>query len=495
MPELLLALDQGTTNTKALLIDRQGQPIFRTSRPVAIETPQPGFVEQNPLTLWSSAHSALIEAAAHARSLGAKVAAIAISNQRETALAWDRVTGRPLTPAMSWQCRRSAVHCDHFRPQHELIRRSTGLPLDPVLSATKWFWALEDAPEVQRTANDGELCLGTVDSWLLWHLSGGKTHATDLTNASRTGLLDLATLTWNPELLKLFHIPAEALPELVPSASHIATCTLPELAGVPIMAALGDSHAALAGHGNFTPGAIKATYGTGSSLMLLTESLATDTPNLARTIAWSTADQTHYALEGNIFMTGSAVQWVGEFLGLPDPTAGALALADSAASSEGAYFVPAMVGLGAPHWNAEARGLLCGLERSHKAAHLARAAMESIAYQVADVFFTMRSAAGIDLPALRTDGGATRNDTLMQFQADLLGVPVHRSANEELSALGAAYLAGLTLGWWPSLEAITALPRETHTFAPLMREPERSARYASWRNAVRRVTLREETTA
>lgn len=489
-PPLLLAVDQGTTNTKALLIDRTGKVVFRTDAPVPLATPPTGFVEQDPLLLWKSVQAVLAAAIGQARALGATVAGLALTNQRETALAWHRSTGDPLAPAISWQCRRSVGVCQSHQAHAAAVRRISGLPFDPVLSATKWAWMLENLPSVQQAAHAGELCLGTVDSWLISKLTGGQVHATDLTNASRTGLLDLAALQWSPEMLDLFGIPAASLARIQPSAGSFGLCTaIPELKHVAIVSAIGDSHAALAGHGAFDPGTIKATYGTGSSLMTTTPALMEDTPKLARTIAWSTGAHTQYALEGNIFMTGSAVQWMGEFLGLQDPTSGALALADTAPEVPGVYFVPGMVGLGAPHWRADSRGLLCGLGRAHTAAHMARAVVESIAYQVADVFFAMREAAGVSLPALHADGGVTRNGKLMQFQADLLGVPVIRSHTEELSALGAGYLGGLALGWWPSLEAIASLPRSADRIEPRLSLAERAARYAGWQQAIRRASL------
>ena len=492
MPELLLAIDQGTTNTKALLVDREGRIVFRTSEPLTLHTPQPGFVEQDPLALWTSVIAVMSRASEHAASIGASLAGIALSNQRETTLAWHRVTGTPLTPAMSWQCRRSADVCDDLTPHAEDLRRQTGLPLDPVLSATKWAWALRNVPTVVQAARDGELCFGTIDTWLVWKLTAGAVFATDHTNASRTGALDLAQLTWSPAILSRLGLPVDALPTLLPSSGRFGSCAADTpCPGVPIVAVLGDSHAALAGHGAFTPGAIKATYGTGSSLMTLTPVLATDAPMLARTVAWSTAAGTQYALEGNIFMSGAALQWVGEFLGLTDPAASAAALAATVPDAAELHFVPAMVGLGAPHWSSNARGLLCGLERAHRAAHMARAALDAIAFQVADVFTAMRSVAHTDLPCLFADGGATRNDALMQTQADLLGVPVARSAEEELSALGAAYLGGITLGWW-SFDTLAAMPRPHTTFKPTLPDAERTQRLRGWAAAVRRTLQREE---
>ncbi len=482
---LILAIDQGTTNTKASLIGPDAVPIFRTAIPVTLLQPQPGFVEQDPNELWLSVRTVMEQCAAHAAQLGQPIEAIAISNQRETAVAWTAPPGQPptaLANAVSWQCRRSAPLCDALTPHHALIQQLSGLPVDPLLTAGKWSWLLENLPEHHPAPATH---LGTVDSWLLANLTNSTTHATDLTNASRTGLLDLATLTWSRKLCTLFNIPLASLPQLRPSASNFGLCTsIPALAGVPILSVIGDSHAALAGHGSYTPGTVKATYGTGSSLMTLTPALPPHTPTLARTIAWSTANHVQYALEGNIAMAGAALQWVGEFLALPSPAADAAALSASVPSSEGLYFVPAMVGLGAPHWDTAARGSITRLERSHRAPHLARAAVEAIAFQVADVFFALESAAGTPLPALRADGGAARNDTLMQFQADLLNRPVLRSINDDLSLLGAAALAGITLGWWPSLQAFAAHTGDTQTFTPAISPAHRATLLEGWRHAL-----------
>ena len=483
---VLLAIDQGTTNTKVLLVNASGDAVFRQALPLLLSTPAQGFVEQDPLELWSSVRLATQAGAAYASESGLTIAGVVLSNQRETALAWHRETGEPLGPAVSWQCRRSAPVCTRLASSTEIIAHATGLLLDPVLSATKWAWMLEHLPLVQRASEQGQLCFGTVDSWLIFKLTSGAVHATDTTNASRTGGMDLAGCTWSLKMLSLFGLPAASLPSIRSSSGRFGNATaIPELDSVPIVASLGDSHAALAGHGVMKPGAVKATYGTGSSLMTLTPALATHTSELARTVAWSIGEETQYALEGNIFMTGSAVQWVGEFLGLQEPTAGAVALAGSVTNAAGAYFVPAMVGLGAPRWDAAARGVFCGLERIHKAAHMAHAAIDSIAYQIADVFHAMEKAVGASLPELRADGGATRNQSLMQFQADILGVPVLRSETEEMSAIGAAYLGGLALGWWTSREGIAALPRAAERILPTMSSGERDARYAGWQQAVR----------
>jgi glycerol kinase len=477
---LILAIDQGTTNTKALLVNRDGVPVHRASAQLKLLHPEPAFVEQDPLAILRSVDQVIADCLA----FGEPIAAIAISNQRETILAWDRATGEPIGNAITWQCRRAAAICERLRRQgHEaLLRERTGLGIDPLFSAAKLTWLLENTPHLRNRANAGEICFGTVDSWLLYYLTSGVLHATDHSNAARTQLLNLHTRSWDPDLLDVFNIPVAALPVLYTSAGHFAECTLAGLLGVPIFAAIGDSHAALAGHGSTAPGTVKATYGTGSSLMTLTSTAASNpSSRLSQTIAWSTPCATLYALEGNISMTGSAIQWLGEFLALANPVEDVAALAASVSDSAGVHFIPAMSGLGAPYWDSNARGTITGLTRTSTRTHLARAAIESIAFQVRDVFDAMQHESGIALPALHADGGATRNDALMQFQADILGRPVHRSTTEDLSALGAARLAGLAIGWWTSLEAI---PHETTTFDPRMPSHERDTRYAAWQHAI-----------
>jgi glycerol kinase len=480
MPGLILAIDQGTTNTKALLVDKAGRVIYSASTPVDLITPRPGYVEQDPVALWSSVVAA--SSACVAQAAGETIEGVSLSNQRETAVAWHRGSGEPVANAISWQCRRSEPVCARLAPHAESIRSRTGLPLDPLVSGSKWAWLLENNAKSRQLAAAGDLCLGTVDSWLIYKLTGGKIHATDHSNASRTALLNLSSLDWDDELLALFGVPRSAMPELLSSSGHLGViASISELVGVPVISAIGDSHAALFGHGRFLAGTVKATYGTGSSLMTLAEGLPGAIPTLARTVAWSIGGKAQYALEGNITMTGSAVQWVGEFLGLENPVADAVALAESVADAAGVYFVPAMVGLGAPYWDTTARGSLTGLSRTSTRAHMARAAIDAIAYQVADVFHEMQSSAGISLPALHADGGATRNAALMQFQSNVLKRPVHRSACEDLSALGAAWLGGHTLGWWKHLSEIEALIQDDTTFEP--QEPFETG-YAGWKHAV-----------
>jgi glycerol kinase len=499
--EWILAIDQGTTNTKALLVDRTGRTVFRTSAPLEILQPQPGFVEQDPLALWQSVLQVAVACVRHAETTGTKIAGIAISNQRETAVTWRRAAagaqaaGVPVGNAITWQCRRSAPICDRLGAHAATIQSISGLPLDPLLSATKWAWLFDCQPELRDAAKAGDLHLGTVDAWLLYNLTAGSTHATDHTNASRTALLNLASLEWDQWLLDLFEIPRAALPTVQASSAVFAACTaIPELAGVPIVSMIGDSHAALVGHGRYEAGAVKATYGTGSSLMMLTPPLD-DAHDLARTVAWSARGETHYALEGNIAMSGAAVQWVGEFLGLPHPIEDAAALAATVPDAAGLILVPAMVGLGAPYWDSAARGLAANIERSHTAAHLARAAVDAIAFQVADVLEAMEAAANIKLTFLLADGGATRNDTLMQMQADILGRPVHRSAEQDLSARGAAMLGGLALGWWSGLDDLGTLNDRTETFAPRMDTAERDRLRGAWGLAVTRTRLTGEPVA
>jgi glycerol kinase len=452
-----------------------------------------GYVEQDPEQIWHSVLRVIAESVLYASQNGNSIEALALSNQRETATAWDAEPGAPISNAISWQCPRSAEICRRLASHAELIRTRTGLPLATLISAGKWAWLMENDSNIQALSEFGALRLGTVDSWLVHKLTGGAVHATDFSNASRTGLLNLESLTWDDDLLDLFGLPLHAMPELRSSSGSFGVCSgVPGLDGVPILAAIGDSHAAMFGHGQYTPGTVKATYGTGSSLMALTPSLPVDTPALARTIAWSIGGKTQFALEGNIAMTGSAVQWVGEFLCLPDPARNAADLGATVADADGVYFVPAMVGLGAPYWDASARGTVTGLSRSHTSAHLARAGIEAIVYQVADVFYAMEDAGNTRCSALHADGGATRNSLLMQFQADILGRPVLRSGTAELSALGASLLAGLALGWWNSLAEVANLPQTVDHFAPAMAEEDRKRRYAGWKAAVGRALLNPE---
>lgn len=481
----VLAIDQGTTNTKVLLFDERATVVAQASRPVAIEFPQSGWVEQDARAIWRSVEDALAECLAAADGL--RISAVAVTNQRETVLLWDRKTGAPVAPAIVWQCRRTTDFCEVLRTsglQHQL-EAATGLTLDPLFSASKLRWLLTTIPDGLARAEQGELCAGTIDSWLMWNLTGGNVHACDATNASRTQLLNLRSASWDPQLLSLFSIPAAVLPGVRESSGVFGeVSSIPRIAGVPIASAIGDSHAALFGHAAFSPGQVKATYGTGSSLMTPASSPVRSRCGLSTTIAWSLRGQVQYALEGNITVTGSAVEWIGQIVGAGSSRSAA-DLAASVDDSDGVYFVPALAGLGAPHWDANARGLVCGLSRGTTAAHLARASVESIAYQIRDVFEAMCEDAGAP-SALLADGGASQNDTLMQFQADILGVPVIRSVSADISALGAAWLAGLAVGVWSDLDELSNLPRTVSRFTPTMGADRRRQLCAGWGDAVNR---------
>jgi glycerol kinase len=486
--QFILAIDQGTSNTKALLVDRSGAVAMRASRPVSISFPAPGWVEQDAREIWQSVRECLAECIE--RTPGARIGAVGVSNQRETVVVWDRNTGEPAGPCIIWQCRRTAAMCDELRSRglESFIRERSGQPVDPLFSATKAAWLLSSIQDGRAKAAAGDVCIGNVDSWLLWNLTGGVVHATDPGNASRTQLLNLRSAAWDPDLLEVFGIPIASLPEIHDS-SHVFGWTrrvdsLPE--GTPIASLAGDSHAALFGHAAFSPGAVKATYGTGSSLMTLTSEPAVSRHGLSATIAWSLPCALRYALEGNITNTGGTVQWAGELLGLANPAEDAAALAASVADSGGVYLVPAFAGLGAPHWDAGARGVLCGLTRGTTRPHMARAALESIAFQVSDVFDALEKDAGCPLPVLLADGGASRNDVLMQFQADILDRPVIRNESADLSAIGAAWLAGLAIGYWRSTDELERLPRGTQRFEPRMAHSRRNELLAGWRDALAR---------
>ncbi|MCB0186002.1 MAG: glycerol kinase GlpK, partial [Caldilineaceae bacterium] len=460
------------------------------ARPLAVSYPQPAWVEQDPRALWQS----VVEAVGECLGGHATPAAIGVSNQRESVVLWERATGEPLGPVVVWQCQRGAALCRELTAAgHEpAIRARTGLTIDPMFSASKMRWLLDHTPDGLARAQAGELCLGTIDSWVLFNLTGGQVHACDLTNASRTQLFNLNTQRWDPELLGHFGIPLAALPAIQPSSHHFGVTQgvagLPD--GVPITSLIGDSHGALYGHAGFQPGAIKATYGTGSSLMTPTATPVFSENGLSTTVAWSYPRATTFALEGNIYATGAAVEWYGQLLGLQNPAAEIEALATTVESNDGVYLVPAFVGLGAPHWQSDARGTITGLTRGSGPAHLARATLESIAYQIRDVFDVMQAEAGTPLQVLLADGGASQNNTLMQFQADILDCPVQRSSSADVSALGAAYLAGLAAGVWADEAAIAALPRPHDRFEPRMADSRRSSLYEGWQAAVARTVYK-----
>lgn len=483
----ILTIDQGTTNTKVLLVGADGAVVARASRPVEITFPKPGWVEQDARAIWQTVAGAIDDCLVQAS--GEQPAAIAITNQRESVVVWDRATGVPVGPVVVWQCRRTAALCDRLRAEGvgPLIARKTGLTIDPLFSATKLHWLLGHVPDGRVRATAGELCAGTIDSWVLWNLTGGAVFACDTTNASRTQLCDLASGAWDPQLLDLFDVPPAVLPVVRPSSGPVgASVACGALAaGVPIAALIGDSHAALFGQAAFRPGAVKATYGTGSSLMTPTP-VRVDAAGLSSTVAWSFPGEIQHALEGNITDTGGAVDWVGRLFGAGRPGQHVAALAATVSDSGGVYLVPAFAGLGAPHWDDRARGLVSGLTRGAGPAQLARAAIESIAYQVHDVFAVMTRAIGAASPTLLADGGASRNDQLMQFQADVLGVPVVRNTSADVSAMGAAWLAGLATGVWRSLDELAGLPRVLDRFEPRLAAARRERLLAGWHDAVAR---------
>ncbi len=474
---LVLAIDQGTTNTKALAVAADGRIVASASRPMVVHYPQPGWAEQSADDIWQSVQGVAIEVMA---AVDEDIAAIAISNQRETIVLWDAATGEAIGPAVIWQCRRSAERCAALRAAGHAadIEERTGLALDPLFPAAKIAWLLDEIPGARARAEAGTLRAGTVDSWLLWKLTGATVHATDHSNASRTQLFNTATLRWDERLAELFDVPLAILPEVRPSDSRFGETAPGGLRpGTPIRAMIGDSHAALFGHGVRAPGTVKATYGTGSSLMTLTPQRVSSSHGLSGTIAWSTAEGVAYALEGNISVSGQAAAFMAELLGLSD--AAALSkLADTVVDTNGVAFVPALVGLGAPHWRDDARGLISGLSLGTKPAHLARAALEAIAFQVADVLSAMEADIGAPMAQLRADGGASRNTFLMQFEADIIGRPVVTASAPEVSALGAAALAFGGLGI-----AMPPVPGATH-YAPAMADEERIAHRARWDAAI-----------
>ncbi len=482
----LLAIDQGTTNTKVIIVDSLGKELAQASRPVEIAFPQPAWVQQDALQIWHSVTEALNDCLSKAKLA---IAAIGISNQRESVLIWERKTGKPLGPVITWQCRRTTAFCEKLEQQglSDFLHKKTGLTIDPLFSASKARWLLDNCPNGQALADAGEICIGTVDSWLLYKLTGHKAHKTDFTNASRTQLFNLKTLDWDDELLEVFSIPRVALPELLASSAYFGeTIQIGEVAaGIPISSMIGDSHAALFGQAGFQNGSLKATYGTGSSLMTASAHLIHSDQGLSSTVAWGHAQGVSYALEGNISSTGAAVAWLVELLGLESPSE-LTDLAQTVESSEGVSFVPAFVGLGAPYWNHKARGTLSGLTRGSSRAHIARAGLESIAFQIKDVFDLMAKEVKSELSQLLADGGATSNDFLMQLQADVLGVAVLRNRSEHLSALGAAYLAGLSVGIYKSLADIAALPRQFDKFEPQSSKSSREESYKHWQSAIQR---------
>jgi glycerol kinase len=487
----ILALDQGTTSSRAILFDRSGRIRQIAQKEFRQYYPQPGWVEHDPEEIWSSQYGVLAEVLAKANCTTRDIAAIGITNQRETVIVWDRSNGRPIHPAIVWQDRRTAGYCDELKAQglSTMIRERTGLVIDAYFSATKLKWILDQVPGARARADKAELAFGTVDSWLVWKLSGGKLHLTDSTNASRTLLLNIHTGHWDPELLRLFNIPPSVLPE-VRSSSEVygptASIMAPGSVGMPIAGIAGDQQAALFGQLCTQPGMVKNTYGTGCFLLMHTGDKAVRSENnLLTTIAWTIKGRTEYALEGSIFIGGAVVQWLRDGLHLIRSSAEVEELAAKVGDTEGVYLVPAFAGLGAPHWNQYARGSLFGMTRGTNPAHIARAALESIAYQTYDVLKAMEADSGIVLKELRVDGGATANNLLMQFQSGILQVPVIRPTVTETTALGAAYLAGLGTGYWDSIEELQQQWAIDRRFEPDMDEAHVQELLKGWQRAVK----------
>jgi glycerol kinase len=478
---LVLAIDQGTTNTKALLVDRTGAVIAAASRPMSVDYPEPGWAEQSAEAIWTAVRAVVDELAGHPRV--ADIVALAVSNQRESIVVWDAATGKPLAPCVIWQCRRTAAACEALiaAGYGDFVEATTGLGINPLFPASKIAWLIDRIPDGRARAAAGAIKAGTVDSWLLWNFTGGKVHATDHSNASRTQLYDTERLVWSDDLSALFGVPRAMLAEVRSSDSRFGetaagATALP--AGLPVHGMMGDSHAALFGHGVRTPGIVKATYGTGTSLMSLVPERVRSRHGLSGTIAWSLGDTVWHALEGNISVSGQTVAFMASLIGLKD--AAALAdLAMSVPSSNGVAFVPALVGLGAPHWRNDVRGEISGLTLGTQPAHLARAAVEAVAFQVADVFAAMEADIGAPLDGLSVDGGASRNDFLMQFQADILNRPLRRGKFPEVSALGAASVAFHGLGM-----AMTDAGEGQTLFTPALPAEARERHLAGWRKAV-----------
>lgn len=485
----VLALDQGTTSSRAILYNRQGEIAAVAQREFQQLYPQPGWVEHDPLEIWESQIGVARDALNQVGAQAADVATIGITNQRETTIVWDRKTGVPVYNAIVWQDRRTAAICDAWRqaglePQ---IQAKTGLLIDAYFSASKIAWILEYVPGAREKAHAGALAFGTVDSWLIWKLTGGEQHVTDATNASRTMLFDIRNGAWDQDLLRATKIPRELIPAVCTSSGQVGQCAAAGLRGVPVAGIAGDQQAALFGQACFHPGMAKCTYGTGAFLLQNTGREPKQSQNrLLTTIAWQTGGTTEYALEGSVFTAGSVVQWLRDGLGLIRSSSEVEALAASCADSNDVFLIPAFTGLGAPHWDPHARGTIVGVTRGTTAAHIARAALESIAFQCADLMDAMGTDAGAPIHELRVDGGAAANNLLMQFQADLLQIPVVRPASVETTAKGAAYLAGIGTGFWSGREAIEAQWRAERVFQPQRPASEMNKQRDRWRDALER---------
>ena len=496
MDKYILALDQGTSSSRAIVFDEHGQTKAVSQKEFTQIFPKPGWVEHNPMEIWSSQASVIAEAITSIDINGLNIAAIGITNQRETTIVWDAETGEPVYNAIVWQDRRTSEFCDGLKRdgRTDLIRSKTGLIIDAYFSATKILWILENVPGARQKADEGKLRFGTVDTWLIWMLTRGEVHVTDVTNASRTMLFNIHTLEWDKELLQLFGIPESMMPE-VKSSSEVYGYTKTTLFAheVPIAGIAGDQQAALFGQMCTEPGSVKNTYGTGCFMLMNSgERPIMSSNNLLTTIAWKIGDTVNYALEGSIFVAGSVVQWLRDGLGIIRSSSEVEALAASVPDNGGVYFVPALTGLGAPHWDQYAKGSIYGLSRGTTAAHIARAALEGIAFQTMDIVNAMQKDAGCTLKELKVDGGASRNNLLMQFQADILGTSVIRPIVTETTALGAAYLAGLAVGYWESIDHIKSQWGVEMEFKPEASQAQVEDLKEGWAEAIRRTLTNKQ---
>lgn len=490
MEKYILALDQGTSSSRAIVFDRHGKTMAVSQKEFTQIFPKPGWVEHNPMEIWSSQASVIAEAITSIDINGLNIAAIGITNQRETTIVWDAETGAPVYNAIVWQDRRTSEYCDSLKRdgRADLIRSKTGLIIDAYFSATKVRWILENVPGARQKAEEGKLRFGTVDTWLIWMLTRGEVHVTDVSNASRTMLFNIHTLQWDKELLELFDIPESMMPQ-VKSSSEVYGYTKTTLFAheVPIAGIAGDQQAALFGQMCTEPGSVKNTYGTGCFLLMNSgERPIMSSNNLLTTIAWKIGDTVNYALEGSIFVAGSVVQWLRDGLGIIKSSSEVEELAASVPDNGGVYYVPALTGLGAPHWDQYAKGSIYGISRGTTAAHIARAALEGIAFQTMDIVNAMQKDAGVTLKELKVDGGASRNNLLMQFQADILNTSVIRPTVTETTALGAAYLAGLAVGYWESLDHIKSQWGVDTEFKPSAPQETVEALKEGWADAIRR---------
>ena len=490
MEQYILALDQGTSSSRAIVFDHRGTPVSVSQKEFTQYFPQPGWVEHNPMEIWSSEAAVIAESISAIDINGKNIAAIGITNQRETTIVWDAESGAPVYNAIVWQDRRTSEYCDTLKAKGltDFIRDKTGLIIDAYFSATKIRWILENVPGARERAEAGKLRFGTVDTWLVWMLTRGESHVTDVSNASRTMLLNINTLQWDKDLLELFGIPESMMPKVCSSSEvygHTKTTIFAH--PVPIAGIAGDQQAALFGQMCTEPGSIKNTYGTGCFMLMNSGTRPIrSSNNLLTTVAWKIGDQVNYALEGSIFVAGSVVQWLRDSLGIIKSSSEVEALATSVSDNAGVYYVPALTGLGAPYWDQYAKGTITGLTRGATAAHIARAALEGIAFQTMDIANAMKKDAGVDLKELKVDGGASRNNFLMQFQSDVLGVDVIRPKVTETTALGAAYLAGLAVGYWDSLDAVKRQWQVDAKFSPSISQDQRTRLTDGWADAVGR---------